>query len=409
MSEMEIDEALSNSGVFEDISPDNDGSILKTITKQGEGEDHPFTGCKVYVHYVGRLVNGEKFDSSKDRGDVFSFNVGTNSVIKGWDVGVVTMKKNETCELKISPQHAYGEAGFPPKIPENSTLIFEIELLSWEDEDVTKDKGVRKHVIKEGLDISKPKLDSLVKIHIRGMYNGTLFNEEDVEFLIGEGYAHDVVEGVEKAICKMRKHERALVYVKSQYAYKDKGCEKYNIPPNADEIEYDICLFTFERPKEIYEMDYEEKLIRAQTLKDRAVKCIKANEYEKAIEFYERILKFVQINSEDSDYVLGLPFKIASHSNQALCYIKLHDYHNAKLQCNEVISLDGKSVKGYYRLGEAYIGLTEYKHAIQAFESVIGIESENKAAKNQVQHCKQLLKKQTEKEKKMYGNMLFSS
>merc|ERR1712198_590822 len=101
------------------------------------------------------------------------------------------------------------------------------------------------------------------------MYKGLLFNERDVEFVIGEGYECNIVDGVEKAICKMKSHERARVSVKSEYAYKDVGCEMYDIPPNADELEYDIVLHSFERPKEIYEMDYDEKIERAESLKGK--------------------------------------------------------------------------------------------------------------------------------------------
>jgi FKBP-type peptidyl-prolyl cis-trans isomerase len=86
-------------------------------------------GDEVVVHYVGRLVNGREFDSSKGRNEPFEFGVGRGMVIKGWDIGLVGMRPGGVRRLTIPPNEAYGESGAPPSIPPNSTLLFEIELL----------------------------------------------------------------------------------------------------------------------------------------------------------------------------------------------------------------------------------------------------------------------------------------
>jgi FKBP-type peptidyl-prolyl cis-trans isomerase FkpA len=87
-------------------------------------------GKMVTVHYVGTLTNGSKFDSSRDRGTGFSFPLGAGRVIKGWDQGVEGMKVGGVRKLTIPPELGYGAGGFPPVIPPNSTLIFEVELLA---------------------------------------------------------------------------------------------------------------------------------------------------------------------------------------------------------------------------------------------------------------------------------------
>jgi len=89
--------------------------------------DIPQQGKKVSVKYVGRLENGKIFDSSLKR--PFTFRLGTGSVIKGWDVGVKSMKVGGKRKLTIPASLAYGQKGFPPTIPSNATLHFEIELV----------------------------------------------------------------------------------------------------------------------------------------------------------------------------------------------------------------------------------------------------------------------------------------
>ncbi len=87
------------------------------------------SGDNVSVHYTGTLENGEKFDSSKDRNQPFEFKLGQGRVIPGWDQGVPGMKVGGKRKLIIPPSLGYGARGAGPKIPPNSVLLFDVELI----------------------------------------------------------------------------------------------------------------------------------------------------------------------------------------------------------------------------------------------------------------------------------------
>jgi len=108
-----------------------DSGLQYKVIEKGTGEN-PTTSDKVRVHYRGRLVNGQEFDSSYKRGKPAEFPV--TGVIKGWTEALQLMKEGAKWELYIPPELAYGTRA-RPGLPGNSTLIFEVELLEVLDEE----------------------------------------------------------------------------------------------------------------------------------------------------------------------------------------------------------------------------------------------------------------------------------
>jgi FKBP-type peptidyl-prolyl cis-trans isomerase len=109
-------------------SHDVDGIHIEDV-REGNGKIAK-NGNTVSVNYLGTLAsNGQKFDSSYDRNEPITFKLGSGQVIEGWEKGIIGMKIGGKRTLTIPPDKAYGADGYPPVIPPNSTLKFDVELV----------------------------------------------------------------------------------------------------------------------------------------------------------------------------------------------------------------------------------------------------------------------------------------
>lgn len=390
-----------------DITPTSDGGVLKEILTPGEGLDTAPKGCTVNAHYHGTLTDGTVFDSSVDRGQPFQFVLGKGSVIKAWDLGVATMKKGEKARLTCKSQYAYGDSGSPPKIPGGATLIFDIELLSWQEEDLSKakDGGILRSVVEDGRGVSTPAEFRECKVHVKGTHDGRVFDDREIAFTLGEGLEHGLPRGVEKAIEKMKDGEHAKITLSPQYAWPD-GLPEKNIPPGAT-LKYEVKLLSFEKDKESWDMDAAEKLKESELLKSRATEYFKAEKFKIAGRMYNKAVAYVESDTgfSETEDAERKKMVLTIRLNLGMVYLKLKNYYDAKNACDKALELDANNVKGLFRRGQAYLAINEPDLAKVDFEKVVQLEPNNNAAKAQMVACVKRIKEIRDKEKQIYSNM----
>ncbi|KAM9807908.1 peptidyl-prolyl cis-trans isomerase FKBP4 [Neosynchiropus ocellatus] len=392
----------------EDITPKKDGGVLKLLKREGTGTELPMIADKVYVHYVGTLLDGTQFDSSRKGAGQFSFELGKGQVIKAWDIGVATMKVGELAQFICKPEYAYGSAGSPPKIPPNATLVFEVELFSFHGEDVTEDQdgGIIRRVLTRGQGYSKPNEGSAVEVAVQGTFNGRVFDEREMKFEVGDGEILGLPVGVEKAIMAMEQGEEALFHIKPKYGFGTEDNAKYNIPAG-ETIQYRIKLTAFEKAKESWEMNTAEKLEQSSVVKEKGTQYFKEGKYKKASVQYKRIVSWLEHESSLSgeEETKAKALKLAAHLNLAMCFLKLQEPSQALESCDKALEMDGSNEKALFRRGEALYGMKEFERAKEDFQRVLQLYPANKAAKSQVVLCQKQIKEQREKDKRIYANM----
>lgn len=392
----------------EDITPKKDGGVLKLVKREGTGAELPMTGDKVFVHYVGTLLDGTPFDSSRERGEKFSFEIGKGQVIKAWDLGVATMKVGELSQLICKPEYAYGTAGSPPKIPPNATLVFQVELFEFHGEDITEneDGGIVRRIITKGQGYSKPNEGAVVEVTVEGSCEGRVFEQRELKFELGEGESLGLPPGVEKALMAMEEGEESLFNIKPKYGYGDAGNAKYNISSGAT-LQYKIKLTAFEKAKESWEMNSNEKLEQSAIVKEKGTQYFKEGKYKQASVQYKRIVSWLEHETglADEEEQKAKALRLAAYLNLAMCYLKLQEPSTAKENCDKALELDKANEKALFRRGEALYAMKEFDSARGDFQQVIQLYPANKAAKSQVALCQKQIKAQHEKDKQLYANM----
>jgi len=397
----------------EDIS--GDGGIIKTIIKEGEGWEKPEKSSDVKVHYVGTLLDGTVFDSSRTSGKEFEFVLGVGAVIKGWDKGVATMKKGEIAKFVIKPEYGYGTTGSGDAIPANATLIFEVELISFTNEkDLTtkKDGGVLKKIIKDVDGWDKPNEDAKVKFHYVGkvkssgkiVENTRENNGQPIEIIVGGD--DEIIPGLEIAVESMKKGEVALITIRPEYGYGKEGNPAKHIPPNATLL-YEVELVDFQKAKEAYDMDFDEKLEVAKRKKEEGNELYKKGKYQKANKKYKKAVRFFEndANLKEDQKKIAESLKIPCYLNIAACKLKIGDYLDVIKNCDDVIKVQPDNVKALFRKGQALNILDVWDEAKQLLSRALELDPQNTDVKKELALLKQKRQQQDQKDRKVFSGL----
>lgn len=162
--------------------------------------------------------------------------------IKGFELAVSTMTRNETSKFRCHPNYGYGSEGFEQIIPPHTWLTFEIQLLKWTWEDISrqKDGSITRQIIEPGVSHATPSNISLVNIHLEKEQNGLVVDERDLEFRLGEGKAFGICPGIEIALSKFKMKEKSRIFIHKKHTLLE-------FSENSSEEVYVIRLNFFEK------------------------------------------------------------------------------------------------------------------------------------------------------------------
>lgn len=389
----------------EEINLTADGGVTKKITKLGEGEEHPPKGSEVSVHYVGTLTTGEKFDSSRDRNVPFTFKLGQGNVIRGWDIGVATMKKGEVAVLTCKPEYAYGERA-QGSIPANSTLIFEVELISWEDKkDVSsgKDKTVMKKDVVSGEGWETPCDETKVTVDYDIFEDATfstkVFSKENFCFCVGDEEVDST--GFEDAVKSLKKAEKARFYISSSSIGKE--FEKY--AGNNGVLYVEIALKEMDRPKATYQLEADELIKLAETKRVEGNDFYKAKRMSLATKRYKKALECLSSDYKfnDDQKAQAKKMKVLCHNNIAAVALFTKDYSAVMDACNKALEIEPTNDKALVRKAKALDAKEEWEDAIVLLNKVLESEPENAEAKKQLAVSKKKLAAFNKKQSKAFA------
>eukprot|EP00727_Mastigamoeba_balamuthi_P014181 m51a1_g9386 hypothetical protein (492) ;mRNA; f:229843-231447 len=372
------DVATHEDKVGDEVSLTSDGGIKKKILRVGTGFQKPPKESEVTVHYVGTLTDGTEFDSSRGRGEPFTFKLGVGQVIKGWDTGVASMKKGELALLTCTAPYAYGDAGSPPKIPGGATLNFEVELLSWVDEkDVSpaKDGSLMKKTLKDGEGWEMPGEEASVTLaYVARDQAGKELErspEGGVTFDIGEEQAPS--RALDVVVQNMKKGETVqLTAAPSQTG-------------RAETVVYEATLVDYKKPKMVYEMTGPELLESSEKRRLEGNELYKAGKLARALRRYKKALEFLDADYKfsDEEKKKSRPGKVPCYLNIAACKMATKEYKDAVDQCTKALEIESQNTRALVRRGKSYVALDDWDAAERDFAHVLEIDPANADAQRE--------------------------
>lgn len=421
-----------------DVPNHEKGSLKKKLLVEGAGDATAEPGQELTLNYRCTYQDGTLIDSSYDRGRPLTVVLGDGKLIQGLEYGLQTMKRGEKAFFKIRPCLNYSNKEKSVDLPENRTLLFEIELIDWKPVDLSPDYdgSVIKTQLQKGEDaFVTPKAGQQITVQLVGKCvkervetadqttakatNGegatSEAQEKQVEFdnrtvtftLYENGRENDVCPAVELCILSMKRNERASVRVKrGKYAFEQTPERlRERLPADYAAIVYEVDLISFELEKDVWEMDLEERFEEATKSKQKGTEFYNQCKFDAAARHYQRIVNYIGPDERHD-------FKEKNEQKNALLKVAYLNLAQANLSMNKgleaihaaemAIKLDPHSVKGYYRKAMGHFKVNDFDKAIEDFDRVLKMEPNNGAAKKQKLLCSQELKKVVQKEKKIF-------
>lgn len=386
--------------------PQTNAQLFKTVLKEGTGSKPP-RGSKVTVSYKGTLAaDGSCFDSS----DSFDFTLGTGSVIKGWDQGVATMRKGERAILRCLPEYAYGKAGSGGRIPPNSTLNFEVEVLDWtKDEDVSeaKDKSIMKKVEAEGTGWDKPEYESEVVINVTA-YSGSDAEENKVKLFSRDNWKVTIGEtklpgGLETALKAMKDREHAIITVHGKHIDAD---PEFGIPRAGEQIIYDVSIASLTVVK-TWNFKGQDKITEGAKRKDAGNELFKQGKWEAAEKKYRRCLEFVEhdYGFSETEKDEAKKVKVAALNNLAQVLINIRRYRDAITECNKVLTAEASNTKALFRRGKSFSALDEWDDAQKDFKYILELDANNADAARELEAVRAKVRAYDQQQKAKFGKL----
>lgn len=393
-----------------------DGGVFKKVLKAGEKWENPKDLDEVLVKYEARLEDGTVVAKS----DGIEFTVQEGHFCLALSTAVKTMKKGEKVLLTVKPQYGFGEKGKPASgdqgaVPPNATLDIDLELVSWKTvSNVTDDKKVIKKILKEGDGYERPNEGAVVKLKLIGkLQDDTVFvkkghgdDENDLfEFKTDE---EQVIDGLDKAVATMKKGEVALLTISPEYAFgsSESQQELAKVPPNST-VFYEVELVSFDKERESWDMNNEEKIEAAGKKKEEGNALFKAGKYVRASKRYEKAAKFIEYDSSfsEDEKKQAKALKITCNLNDAACKLKLKEFKQAEKLCTKVLELESSNVKALYRRAQAYMNMADMDLAEYDIKKALELDPNNREVKLGYKALKEKVKEYNKKDAKLYGNM----
>uniref|UniRef100_A0A914X5S0 peptidylprolyl isomerase n=1 Tax=Plectus sambesii TaxID=2011161 RepID=A0A914X5S0_9BILA len=417
--------------MWADITEEQDGGIFKGIKREGKG---PYTprrygkkGDTIYVHYEAQIRKTKKtFHSTRKIGKEFGFTLGvaqmtmkdedrrqsTDGILPFWGLALPTMKKGERAVFVVKSKYAYGPDGLTMKneiiVPPNSTIIFDVELLRWEGEDVTNkmDKSILRSLIEAGDQYGKVNLDGRVTASITGYHNDRQFINDQFKFTCGDAELLELPKGIDEVVQQMTKNQRAWIQMDSKWCYGSAKMDKFGIPRFAS-LDFDIKIIDFERAPEIATMEKCERLEYAEEMRVKGKEWFQRGDFKQALQRFTRMWEAVS-DTKEMRHLDGVSISMggadwrwcshtnrellwqAAHLNLALCYMRMDEIKFALDHLDRCLAEYPRNEKALYRKGQCYLLQKEFKSAVECFRSVLVIHPECNLAKRQIGRIKQL-------------------